>query len=159
MRILLDTNVLLRLSDKDHASHNLALAAMDWLHAAGHQGVIVPQVLYEYWVVATRPLENNGLGVDVLTADADVTEWMSLFRVLLDERGVLPRWRVLVTDHAVRGKTAHDARLVAAMQRHGLTDMLTFNKADFARFPTIRVFTPSEVIAGILPKDTQEHTG
>jgi predicted nucleic acid-binding protein len=54
----------------------------------------------------------------------------------------------LVVGNDVKGQNAHDARLVAAMQRHGVTEMLSFNKPDFTRFTAIRVFTPTEVLAG-----------
>jgi predicted nucleic acid-binding protein len=151
MRILLDTNVLLRISDKDHASHGTAVSAVEMLEAAGHEGAVVPQVLYEYWVVATRPIESNGLGADPITVEADLDDWAATFRLLLDERGVYTRWRSLVSDHAVKGKNAHDARLVAAMQRHGLTNLLTFNKQDFTRFTGIQVYTPDEILGGQVP--------
>jgi predicted nucleic acid-binding protein len=148
MRILLDTNVVLRLGDKSHAMHGEALAAIDWLDANGHECVIVPQVLYEYWVVATRPAEKNGLGMLVANADAAISQWITVFRLLLDERGVFAYWRDLVAKYDVKGKSAHDARLVAAMHRHGLSDLLSFNKPDFTRFPAINTFTPAEVIDG-----------
>ena len=32
------------------------------------------------------------------------------------------------------GKTTHDARLVAAMNVHGISSILTFNVQDFARY-------------------------
>lgn len=148
MRILLDTNVVLRLGDRGHRMHDAALAAIDWLDANGHECVIVPQVLYEYWVVATRPREDNGLGMPVADAEAAVSQWVAVFRLLLDERGVFSQWRELVVDNGVRGKNAHDARLVAAMRRHGVTDLLSFNKFDFIRFTAINVFTPAEVLGG-----------
>lgn len=151
MRILLDTNILLRISDRDHASHAMAVSVVELLETSGHEAVVVPQVLYEYWVVATRPLENNGLGSDIASVEADLDEWSSTFRLLLDERGVFTRWHSLVTNYEVKGKTAHDARLVAAMQRHGVTNLLTFNKPDFIRFTSIHVFTPAEILAGQIP--------
>jgi predicted nucleic acid-binding protein len=150
MRILLDTNVVLRLGDKGHVMHAQAIAAIDWLDASGHECVIVPQVLYEYWVVATRPSENNGLAMTAAKADAAISRWIEVFRLLLDERGVFSYWRDLVATNDVKGKNAHDARLVAAMLRHGLTDLLSFNKTDFARFGAINTFTPAEVIAGLV---------
>lgn len=153
MKILLDTNILLRISDKDHPSHAVAISAVEWLESSEHAGVIVPQVLYEYWVVATRPLANNGLGSDVSSVEADLEEWSSTFRLLLDERGVFTRWHSLVTANAVKGKTAHDARLVAAMQRHGVTNLLAFNKQDFTRFANIEVLTPAEILTGHLPTE------
>lgn len=150
MRILVDTNVILRLSDKAHAMYSAARSAVDQLDAHGDELVIVPQVLYEYWVVATRPLESNGLGMAVAAADAGVSEWMAVFRLLLDERGVFPLWRDLIVRNDVKGKNAHDARLVAAMQRHELTRLLSFNKQDFVRYSAIQVVTPTEVLAGLV---------
>ena len=151
MRILVDTNVVLRMADEGHTMHGEALAVIDWLDANGHECVIVPQVLYEYWVVATRPSENNGLGMTTANTDLVISKWVTVFRLLLDERGVFAYWRDLVVGNDVKGKTAHDARLVAAMQRHGVTNLLSFNKPDFSRFTSIRVFTPAEVLAGQIP--------
>lgn len=150
MRILVDTNIVLRLGDKRHVMHGEALAAIDWLDANGHECVIVPQVLYEYWVVATRPLENNGLGMSVSEADGAISQSVEFFRLLLDERGIFTFWRDLVATNDVKGKNAHDARLVAAMQRHGLTDLLSFNKSDFARFAAINAVSPADVLSGLL---------
>ena len=152
MRILVDTNVVLRLGDKRHPMHSEALAAIEWLHANGHECVIVPQVLYEYWVVATRPLENNGLGMSVPEADAAISQAVEFFRLMLDERGIFTYWRDLVASNDVKGKNAHDARLVAAMQRHGLADLLSFNKPDFARFAAINSFSPADVLNGQLTR-------
>ena len=150
MKVLLDTNIVLRLGNRNHAMHSEALASVERLDANGHECVVVPQVLYEYWVVATRPPENNGLGMSVADADATISQWTDVFRLFLDERGVFGHWRELVSKNDVKGKSAHDARLVAAMRRHGLTDLLTFNKSDFVRFPAINVFTPAEVLSGTI---------
>ncbi len=38
-----------------------------------------------------------------------------------------------------------------AMLRHGLANLLTFNKPDFERFAGIQVFTPAEILAGLMP--------
>lgn len=38
------------------------------------------------------------------------------------------------------------------MLRHGLSNLLTFNKPDFERFAGIQVFTPAEILAGEMPK-------
>jgi predicted nucleic acid-binding protein len=151
MRFLLDTNLLLRLGDTAHPMHANSRLAVKWLHSYAHQCVIVPQNLYEYWVVATRPCENNGLGMSTVDADAAVSRWLTIFRLLLDERGIFPNWQHLVSTNDVKGKNAHDARLVAAMQRHRVANLLTFNKADFSRFGDIAVFTPTEILDGKVP--------
>ncbi len=150
MKILLDTNLLLRIGDPGRAMHTEAVAAVDWLHAQGHECVLVPQVLYEYWVVATRPLDVNGLGMEPALVERAIEKWTDAFKLLLDERGVFGRWRDLVTSYEVKGKNAHDARLVAAMQRHGVANLLTFNGQDFARFMGINVYSPADVLNGLL---------
>ena len=151
MKLLMDRNILLRLQDAGHAMHNRAQEAVDRLDSDGHEGVIVPQVLYEYWVVATRPAAVNGLGMDLPSVEASLSKWLSVFRLLRDERGIFGFWRELVTNHQVQGKNAHDARLVAAMQRHGLVNLLTYNKPDFSRFAGINIYSPEDVISGRLP--------
>lgn len=151
MRILLDTNVLLRLEDLDHVHHSVVRSAIDLLHANEHELVLVPQVLYESWVVATRPRTVNGLGLDSAQVDRMLSEWIELFTLLRDERKVFRFWRELVSSHDVCGKNAHDARLVAAMLRHGVSEILTINSSDFARFAAIRVWSPTDIVGGKLP--------
>lgn len=102
----------------------------------------MPQVLYEYWVVATRPAAQNGLGLTVTDARVAVEEFTLTFPLLRDERGIFSFWLDLVTAHSVAGKLAHDARLVAAMNRHGLTHLMTFNSTDFTRFQPVVALTP-----------------
>jgi len=86
MRIVLDTNVLLRLEDAGHVQHSDALSAIDQLDASGHEMILVPQVLDEYWVVATRPAEVNGLGLDAAHVDQMISDWLDFFTLLRDER-------------------------------------------------------------------------
>jgi len=47
--------------------------------------VLVPQVLYEFWVVATRPIDVNGLELSVDDAKLAIEKWMTAYRILLDE--------------------------------------------------------------------------
>lgn len=79
-----------------------------------------------------------------------VARWRQVFKLLRDERGIFESWSALVEFHDVKGKNAHDARLVAAMQRHNLTHLLTFNQSDFTRFTNINALTPSDINAGKL---------
>lgn len=151
MKILLDTNILLRLAQPTSPLHPAAVDAMIRLEDIGTTKCLVPQVIYEYWAVATRPVENNGLGMSVAQVAQSVQQALAEYPLLRDERGVFRRWLPLVTTHDVKGKNAHDARLVAAMQRHGVTNLLTFNGADFARFPAISVLSPTDVLAGRVP--------
>lgn len=151
MTVLLDTNVLLRLDHNGHAHQTVAREAIQKLANARHSLRTVPQVLYEYWAVATRPAEANGLGHSVSDAKRLLSNHKALYPPLRDERGVLERWEELVDQHQVQGKLAHDARLVAAMLRHGIGRVLTFNSQDFARFANVSALDPATVLAEDVP--------
>jgi predicted nucleic acid-binding protein len=101
MRILLDTNVLLRLEDLGHSQHSVVRSAIDMLMANGHELVLVPQVLCESWVVATRPCDVNGLGLDSARVDQMISEWIEFFTLLRDERRIFRLRRKLVLHYGV----------------------------------------------------------
>jgi predicted nucleic acid-binding protein len=111
--ILIDTNVLLRAAQPGHSHYERAVAVVKTARMRGDVPCIVRQILYEYWVVATRPVADNGLGMTTTEAEADVTNLIQQFHLFRDERAILDRWRKLVVNYDVRGKTAHDARIVA----------------------------------------------
>ena len=101
MMVLLDANLLLRTLDVGHPHRPIARAALRQLQLRGRDIVLVPQVLYEYWAAATRPLEQNGMGADISATESNIVDWMRVFRRLLDERGVYLRWRDLVNSYQV----------------------------------------------------------
>ena len=106
----------------------------------------MPQVLYEYWVVATRPTDLNGLGLSVDLVASKLDELRKLFSFLQDERAIFATWFDLVSSFKVAGKSAHDARLVAAMKRHSIPAILTWNARDFRRYESITVWTPDGLL-------------
>ena len=150
MRILLDTDVLLRFIEPAHPQSSTSSEAVELLEDRNHELVIVPQVLYEFWAVATRPAENNGLGMTVSAALVQLQELKDLFRLLRDERAIYEIWEQLISSLQIKGKPAHDARLAAAMQRHGITHLLTFNTADFTRFGFVTPCDPAAVVSGMI---------
>lgn len=48
-----------------------------------------------------------------------------------------------VVVHEVRGVKVHDARIAAAMRAYGVSHILTFNGADFRRYPGIVAVAPT----------------
>ncbi len=108
MKVLLDTNVLLRLAVVSHPTHADAVSAVQKIRQRGDQPAIVPQVLYEYWVVATRPTAQNGLGLSPLDARLAVDEFLRSLVLLRDERGIFANWLEDATNFAISGKLAHD---------------------------------------------------
>jgi predicted nucleic acid-binding protein len=89
--------------------------------------------------VVTRPASENGLDMPPADVDKAIDYWLDLFTLFRDERGIFSTWREIVRRHNVIGKSAHDSRLVAAMKRHGLAHLLTFNIADFQRYEGIEI--------------------
>jgi len=145
MSVQLDTNILTRLSQPTDPAHGTARSAVVKLQAAGRDLGLVPQNLYEFWSVATRPVANNGLGLTVPECRAEIIRFRSLFALRPDDPSLVNVWEAIVVAHDCKGKVAHDARLVAAMQTHRLAEILTFNTADFARFPVITAIDPATV--------------
>ena len=146
MNYLVDTNILTRIADPAHAMHQEALDAVKLLIQQGHKLHVVPQNFFEFWVVATRPANVNGLGKSAAEAATELANLKALF-VLLDEMpAIYGVWERLVISTPVVGKNGHDARLVAAMTVQGLTHLLTFNAQDFRQYPAITAVTPADVL-------------
>ncbi len=145
VRILLDTNILGRYSQPNHVQHAAVMSSLEQLASVGHELRTVPQVIYEYWVIATRPASSNGLGFSTDEAMLRVADFLELFPLLRDERGIFERWLEAVRLNRCTGKAAHDARLVGAMLRHGVSAILTFNMRDFARYRDLDAINPDDV--------------
>lgn len=145
MNFVLDSNILLRMSQMTHPMHAEATQAVTALLRRGETVHIIPQNLYEFWSVATREIQYNGLGLSVSDAQIELARLTTIFLFLPDSAAIYPEWERLVTQHSVRGRDAHDTRIVATMNVHNITHLLTFNTDDFKRFPGITVISPSEV--------------
>jgi predicted nucleic acid-binding protein len=144
--LLIDTSTLLRTLQVRHPDHETATRALELLAERGQSLHIVPQNLFELWVVATRLPEQNGLGMPPAAVALELARLKSMFILLPDIPAIYPLWESLVIQHRVIGKPAHDARLVAAMQAHGLTAILTFDQSGFSRYPGIEIVQPPAVL-------------
>lgn len=145
MKILVDTNVVLRAAQASHPHHASAKSSLESALANGHQVCVVPQVLYEVWAVATRPSEQNGLGLPVQQAAELVSKIRDTFTLLEDPPGFADHWLQVVVENDSKGKTSHDARLYAAMLAHGVDHIITFNKSDFQRYKGLTTLFPPEM--------------
>jgi len=148
MSVLVDTNIVGRLTQANHPQHEAAKQAIRLLSNSQHQLRVVPQVLYEFWAIATRKAEHNGLGLTVEETSEQLTQIKKHFPPFRDERGILENWEELVARYQVKGKVSHDTRLVAAMQKHDISHVLTFNIADFKRFSEVTAIAPDAIVEG-----------
>lgn len=138
--ILLDSNLLIRVTRSHDPQASVARAAIQTLFGRGERLIIVPQNLYEFWAVAARqagvpPNGRNGLGMTPTQAGQWLRFFQRRFTLLADREELSSLWQTLVETHAVTGFRAHDVRLVAAMQSYGIARLLTFNAVDFRGLP------------------------
>jgi len=145
MKVLVDTNVLLQLRAAESTPQTTLDTVLERLVNAHHRLCFCTQVAIEFWSVATRPVAANGLGLSTTEAQKRLRYFAMLLDWLPEPADIGPRWLNLVCQHAVKGKPAHDARLVALMEAHGLPHLLTLNTADFARFQNITALHLSAV--------------
>lgn len=123
-----------------------ATQAVNALRLQGKQFWLTSQNLVEFWAVATRPTERNGLGFTPEQAETEIIRLQVLFPLLPDDLAVYVEWKRLVAAHRVVGLRVYDTRLVAAMHVHGLTHILTFNVEDFRRYDGVTVVHPQELL-------------
>ena len=70
--------------------HGIALTAVKKLFADGHNLCLIPQNLIEFWNVATRPADKNGLGWTTAQTDSDIAGLESTFTILPDSPAIYP---------------------------------------------------------------------
>jgi predicted nucleic acid-binding protein len=145
-RYLLDTNVVLRFCNPSDVQHSLAIDAISCLLTQEDECFLTAQVLVELWVVATRPIEVNGLGWAVEQTRNTVDQLLDRFPLLEEIPQIFPNWLDLVTINRVMGKRTHDVRIGAVMLAYGVTHLLTFNPRDFAGISGITIVRPQELL-------------
>jgi predicted nucleic acid-binding protein len=133
-RAVVDTNVLLAATDESRSDHEDAVVALNEWPAAGTVLYASGQILREYLVVATRPADQNGLGLTRTEALTNVRELRGRLSVLVENVKVTERLLALLQETECAGKQIHDANVIATMLVHGVDTVVTANVSDFARF-------------------------
>lgn len=146
MRFLIDTNVLLRWADNKALEHIQCIEAVEYLAEASYILYVCAQVMIESYVVASRSIENNGLGLTVAETRQFLNDIVESFPCLPEPSDIGRQWYSLMMKYTVIGKQAHDARIVALMLTHNITHILTLNPADFARYSDITTVTPQDIL-------------
>src|SRR5687768_7771319 len=106
--ILLDTNVLVRLTWSHDAQPGAARTAIETLFGRSERLIIFPQNLYEFYAVATRmqgaPFAGrNGLGMTPVQAAHWLRFFQRRFTLLFDRDELVGLWEALVESHDVTG--------------------------------------------------------
>ncbi len=146
MSYLLDSNILLRLIQKNHLQYTISRNAVLTLRQNGEKLCLIPQNFIEFWAVATRPVSSNGLGLTIDRTKSEIRKFKRLFAFNDDESDIFIEWEKLVSNYQTSGKNVHDARIVAAMIKHKISSLLTFNTKDFIRYKEITVIDPQKIV-------------
>lgn len=147
MAVLIDASALLRVHDIRHPQRPAMRLLLTPDRAAHHGLCLCAQTMIEFWVVATRPTANNGFGLPPHEVRADLDRYLKFLPRLPEPPEVADPWLRLVTHYGVSGKPAHDARLVALMEAHGIRRLLTLNPGDFARYPSVECVSPAQLLS------------
>lgn len=104
IKYLLDTNILLRVADKSSQEHHLVVKSVTKILENENQCVITAQVLVEFWVVATRPLNVNGLGWTPEQTSEKINLFINQFILLAETPEIFSHWFNLVIKYNIKGK-------------------------------------------------------
>src|SRR5216684_5519149 len=115
MRVLVDTNILLRSAQPSHPLSSQATHAVSNLIRQKDAVFFCSQNIAEFWNVATRPAERNGLGWSPEEVLQEVDKIEKSLTLLPDVPAIYPAWKQIVKDHKIQGVKVFDARLAAIM--------------------------------------------
>ena len=147
MGIVLDANIFCRLARGDDPQHRVVKEAVDCCLSLEHELLSLPQAEREFWVVATRPREKNGLGLSPDEAESHLRTFEIFTTYKADTAQVHECWKRLVLERQISGKDAHDAGYVTAMMAHGCERILTRDADDFRRHTsTLLVLEPTALV-------------
>lgn len=146
---MVDTNILLRFSQRTDIQSPLVRAVITQLQKEEHQLLTTVQNCMEFWNVATRPTESNGFGITITECSEALDQIENIFTVIPSSGTIFRTWQALVFNFKVSGVKVHDAHLAAVMLAHGVERILTFNDQDFRRFEPagIEAIHPGAILA------------
>ena len=147
MRVLVDTNILLRSAQPNHPLCYQATHAVSKLLRQEDSVFFCPQNIAEFWNVATRPTDRNGLGFSHEEVSREVASIEESLTLLPDVPAIYAAWKRIVHDHKVQGVKVYDARLVAVMNVYAVESILSFNSADFKRYDLVTALHPASLLA------------
>lgn len=145
--IFVDTNILLTATDESRQGHKAARRLLSDSGTRGLHLAVSGQILREYLVVATRPLDANGLGLATQEAIFNVNVFLRYVELYEESRASATRLREIGEALRLRGKRFHDANIVATMLVHGIRFLVTDNLSDFASFKDINSLALADVAA------------
>ena len=139
MKVLLDTNVLLEATDEGRKLHDQSLGIFQNAAASGVELFLATQVIREYLVVATRPIANNGLGMDTVAALGNIGQFRRRASLIAETVQAGELFLVWAARFGISGKRLHDLQLLASASAAGMDGLVTANEVDLPETSNIRI--------------------
>jgi predicted nucleic acid-binding protein len=93
-----------------------------------------------------HPATNNGLGFTIEETQEELARIEGFFEIISENADSYAAWKALVISNRVSGAKVHDARLAAVMMAYNISQIVTFNVGDFARFSGIEAVHPDKIV-------------
>jgi predicted nucleic acid-binding protein len=146
MDYLVDTGVLVRLTEPSDPLHPVIAAVLEELWKSEARLVVSMQNIAEFWAVCTRPKESRGgLGLSIEQVDRRLRFLEAIITVLPDPPTLYDSWRQIILEHRVTGVQVHDARIAAFIAMQHIEHLLTLNPRDFHRYPWVKLIVPGDL--------------
>lgn len=121
MAYLFDTNIFLRLAERNSELREPVIDAIRLLRSRDEDLSYTPQIISEFWNVCTRPLSTRGgFGLNINQTERKLVLIEKHFRILPDSLATFNEWRKLVKEKSIVGVQVHDAKIAASMSIHGV---------------------------------------
>ncbi|HKK17112.1 MAG TPA: type II toxin-antitoxin system VapC family toxin [Opitutales bacterium] len=137
-----DTNILVAASDDTRSSHAESYELFERATTGSPRLFVCGQILREYLVVATRPIENNGLALSPKKAIENLQSFKRCIQLLEENAATTRRLEGLITKYKIKGRRIHDANIASVMIENGLSAILTLNPKDFQVFAEVGTHQP-----------------
>lgn len=146
--ILLDTNILLTATDRSRQGFEEARELFTRALELGVHLCVSGQIIREYLVVATRPIEVNGLGLSPSEAVHNIHSFTRRLVFLEESELVSSELLSLIQKHELNGKRIHDTNIVALMHVEHINTIISCNPEDFSPFSHIQVMSIRSFLQG-----------
>lgn len=144
--ILVDTNVLVYAVNLDAPQHKPSRALLEAVQEKRVAGVLVPQILLEFYAIVTDPRRvSNPLVPE--TAWEQINAFRTAFLVLDTGLKALDAQKEIGIKS--KGADIFDAFLAAQMKVNGISVLCTYNKKDFSKFTGILAQTPEDILSNL----------
>lgn len=151
MSFLIDSNVLISSYDETEEQHERSYALVEKAMNREVEAALAHQNLLEYLAVVTDPKRvEHPLSLEEALPNID--SYISALNVVLPKAKTFALLKELLKSKPVTKGKVFDLYLAATALDNGITEICTWNQAEFEGLPEIKAVTPGQIIERLLQK-------